>query len=61
MTPDPKRPSVGMTGNARNEPNNARTIAHLQALTLALHIGGLESLRTGAVRTATTDDSGSPQ
>lgn len=50
MTPAPKRPSVGMTGNARNEPNNARTVAHLQALTLALHIGGLEGLRTGAVK-----------
>lgn len=56
----PKRPSVGMSRKA-NEPNNARTIAHLQALTLALHIGGMEGLRTGAVRTATTDDSGSPQ
>jgi hypothetical protein len=60
MTPAPKRPSVGMSRKA-NEPNNARTIAHLQALTLALHIGGLEGFRTGAVRTATTDDSGSPQ
>ena len=50
MTPAPKRPSVGMTGNARNEPNNARTVAHLQSLTLALHIGGMEGLRTGAVK-----------
>ena len=49
MTPALKGPSVGMSRKA-NEPNNARTIAHLQALTLALHIGGLEGLRTGAVK-----------
>ena len=49
MTPAPKRPSVGMSRKA-NEPNNARTVAHLQALTVALHIGGLEGLRTSAVQ-----------
>ena len=49
MTPAPKRPAVGMSRKA-NEPNNARTVAHLQALTLALQIGGLEGLRTGAVK-----------
>lgn len=49
MTPAPKRPLVGMSRKA-NEPNNARTVAELQALTLALHIGGLEGLRTGAVK-----------
>ena len=59
MTPASKRPSMGMSRKA-NEPNNARTVAELQALTLALHIGGMEGLRTGAVRTATTDDFGSP-
>ena len=48
-SPAPKGPSVGMSRKA-NEPNNARTVAHLQALTLALHIGGLEGLRTGAVK-----------
>lgn len=30
--------------------NDARLVAELQALTLALHIGGLDGLRTGAVR-----------
>lgn len=31
-------------------PSDARLVAELQALTLALHIGGLDGLRSGAVR-----------
>lgn len=32
-----------------DQPNNARLVADLQALTLALHIGGLDGLRNGSV------------
>jgi hypothetical protein len=42
--------------------SNARLAADLQALTLALRIGGLEGLRTGQIRMATTKrDSGFPR
>lgn len=42
--------------------SNARLAADLQAVALALRIGGLEGLRSGQVRMATTKpDSGSPQ
>lgn len=37
-------------------PNNARTVASLQALTLALRIGGLDGLRSGAVKMGGGDD-----
>jgi hypothetical protein len=42
-----KGPSVGMS--AANEPNPARLAAELQAITLALRIGGLDGLRSGQV------------
>ena len=32
-----------------DQPNAARLVAELQALTLALHIGGLDGLRNGSV------------
>ena len=32
------------------EPSKARVVAELQALALALHIGGLDGLRTGQVQ-----------
>lgn len=35
-----------------DQPNNARLVAELQALTLALHIGGLDGLRNGSVSLA---------
>jgi hypothetical protein len=41
--------SVGMSRKA-NEPSNSRLAAELQALTLALRIGGLEGLRSGQVK-----------
>lgn len=42
--------------------SNARLAADLQAIALALRIGGLEGLRNGQIRMATTKpDSGSPQ
>jgi hypothetical protein len=43
-----KRPTVGMS--AANEPNPARLAAELQAIALALRIGGLEGLRSGAIK-----------
>lgn len=43
-----KGPSVGMS--AANEPNPARLAAELQAITLALRIGGLDGLRSGQVK-----------
>lgn len=61
MTPPrPQRPSVGMS--EANDPNPARLVAEIQSITLALRIGGLDGLRSGRVRTATTNgDSGFPQ
>ena len=47
-----KRPSVP------TEPapiSNARLAAELQAIALAIRIGGLDGLRSGQIRTATTD------
>ena len=41
-------PSVGMS--AANEPNPARLAAELQAVALALRIGGLDGLRSGQVK-----------
>jgi hypothetical protein len=43
-----KRPTVGMS--AANEPNSARLAAELQAVALALRIGGLDGLRSGAIK-----------
>ena len=43
-----KTRAVGTSG--ASEPSNSHLIAHLQSLTLALHIGGLEGLRTGRVK-----------
>jgi hypothetical protein len=43
-----KRPTVGMS--AANEPNPARLAAELQAVALALRIGGLDGLRSGAIK-----------
>lgn len=40
--------AVGTSG--ASEPSNSHLIAHLQSLTLALHIGGLDGLRTGRVK-----------
>lgn len=57
-----KARAVGIREADEPKPSNARLAADLQALTLALHIGGLEGLRTGQIRMATTKrDSGSPQ
>lgn len=42
--------------------SNARLAAELQAIALAIRIGGLDGLRSGQIRTATTKhDFGSPQ
>ena len=45
-----KARSVGIREADEPKPSNARLAADLQALTLALRIGGLEGLRTGAVK-----------
>lgn len=48
----------GLTASIPREgqsPSTARLVAELQALTLALHIGGLDGLRSGAVKVTPPD------
>ena len=54
-----KRGSVPTEGQPIS---NTRLAAELQAIALAIRIGGLDGLRSGQIRTATTKrDSGSQQ